>query len=127
MKAKKKVGRPKGKASPGGSLPKSQTPKKGPGQSEAGRHHRPRPYSVEVRRRAVQLHLEEGIKVEAVGQELGVSPKTIWHWEKLYREHGIAGLQNARPGPAPAKLPEPVREQIVALKSAEPRQGVRRI
>ena len=36
MKAKKKAGGPKGHSSPGGSLPNSQTPKKGPGQSRSG-------------------------------------------------------------------------------------------
>ncbi len=127
MKAKKKAGRPKGHSSPGGSLPNSQTQKKGPGQTLPASNHRPRPYPMEVRRRAVQLHLEEGLTAEAVSRELGVAPQTVWNWAKQYRERGMAGLQDATPGPTPGKLPAPVREKIVALKNAEPRQGVRRI
>ena len=127
MKAKKKAGKPKGQSSPGGSLPNSQTLKKGPGQSRSGGGRPLHAYPVEVRRRAVQLHLEEGITQEAVGRELGVSGAVVWKWVRQYRERGEAGLQPGSRGPKPGKLPEPVRQTIVALKTAEPRQGVRRI
>ena len=124
MKAKQKEKGLKGKAPPGGrgvSLPNPETQKKKPRQS------RPRPYGYEIRKRAVQLHLEEGITAEAVARELGVAVGTVWEWTKRYRRQGVTGLQDARPGPAPGTLPAPVREKIVALKNAEPRRGVRRI
>lgn len=57
MKAKQKQDGPKGKAPPGGrggSLPNPKIPKKGLRQTEVGKPYRPRPYSAEVRRRAVQ-------------------------------------------------------------------------
>ena len=38
-----------------------------------------------------------GESVEAISQELGVSPRTVQRWRRRYLELGLAGLANARP------------------------------
>jgi len=88
---------------------------------------RPRPYPYAIRQRAVQLHLEEGIKAELVAQELGITDATVYAWAKRYRKLGAEGLKDPPRKARTSKVPAPVREKIVALKSADPRQGVRRI
>ena len=120
MKAKQKEKGLKGKAPPGGrgvSLPNPETQKKKPRQS------RPRPYGYEIRKRAVQLHLEEGITAEAVARELGVAVGTVWEWTKRDRRQGVTGLPDARPGPAPGRVrPRPLRPPPQASVPA-PQQG----
>ena len=123
MKVKQKEKMPQGTTFPGGSLPNSPNPKNGPGQTRSGDGQRLHAYPVEVRRRAVQLHLEEGLAQEAVAREIGVSTAVVAKWVRQYREHGEAGLQNSPRGPHPKALPEPVRQTILALKTAEPQQS----
>ena len=50
-------------------------------------------YPFELRRRAVQLCLEEGFPVEQVARDLGVGFSTIGAWVRRYRAQGEAGLQ----------------------------------
>ena len=90
---------------------------------------RPRAYPLAVRKRAVQLHLEEGITTKMVAQEIGISQKTLYAWVQRFRQQGQAGLERIPSGPrvSRSKLPEAVQEKIVALKREDPRQGVRRI
>ena len=83
-------------------------------------------HAFEVRRKAVQLCLEESFPAQQVAQEMGVGFSTLSKWMRLYRDQGEAGLQ-AKPrdqrnlhlqfarrrrwGAAPA-----LREQILLLR-----------
>ena len=89
----------------------------------------PRPYSVELRRKAVRLHLEEGLTLRLVAEETGVSRDTICDWVQRYRKLGEAGLEvhPGRRGPTKPKLPPAVHEAILAVKRENPAFGVRRI
>jgi transposase InsO family protein len=82
----------------------------------------------EFKRRAVQLHLEEGIPVGVVARELGVSCKAVGVWIRRYREGGEEGLERRRPaGAGGNRLPVVVQKKITDLKQAAPGSGVRRI
>ena len=68
-------------------------------------------YSYEFKRRAVQLHLEEGITGQVISRELGVSDEAIYRWVKLYRQYGEQGLkEGAARKSGGAKLPAAVHE-----------------
>ncbi len=77
----------------------------------SGRHHLVYPY--ELRRKAVQLCLEEGFPPEQVARELGVGFSTLGHWVRVYRTEGEAGLQGkltrrrSRPQVAPRRALPP--------------------
>jgi transposase-like protein len=51
-------------------------------------------HPFELRRRAVQLCLEEGFPVPRVAREMGVGRSTLTSWIRLYRDQGEAGLQS---------------------------------
>src|SRR5512134_485081 len=83
--------------------------------------HRTHAHPFELRRKAVQLCLEEGFPVEQVARELGVGVSSIALWLRAYRAQGEAGLQGKltqrppRPQVAPA-----VKQKVVALKRRHP-------
>lgn len=88
-------------------------------------------YPLSLRRKAVRLHLEEGIPVSLLSQELRVGRCTLLAWAKRYREEGEEGLKprprgftgrRGRSAVAPA-----VKEKIVDLRRNNPGFGVRRI
>ena len=54
------------------------------------------PQKYEIKRRAVQLYLEEGIPAERVAQEVGVTHCTVFDWVRQYRENGEEGLRPQR-------------------------------
>ncbi len=87
----------------------------------------PRP--VEVRLKAVQLHLQEGIPLEVVSEELKVSRETLRKWVERYRLEGESGLRSrsTRPGPSKRRLPAAVHQAMVEVKRAHPSFGVRKI
>src|SRR5512143_2259976 len=93
----------------------------------AGQSHA-HPYPFALRRKAVQLCLEEGFPVEQVARELGVGVSSIALWLRAYRAQGEAGLQGKltqrppRPQGAPA-----VKQKVVALKRRHPDLGIQKI
>ncbi|MEK7996564.1 MAG: IS481 family transposase, partial [Planctomycetota bacterium] len=93
----------------------------------AGKARRPRPYSYEIRRRAVQLFLEEGLNGQLVAQELGISDATVYAWAKSYRQYGEAGLKDPSLGADKSTLPQPVKDKIIALKRENPGHGAKRL
>ena len=54
----------------------------------------------EVRRKAVQLYLEEGFAPEMIAREMGVGKSTLSKWVRLYRDQGEAGLKSQQAGPS---------------------------
>ncbi len=89
---------------------------------------RRRSYSPEVRRKAVQLALEEKYPAELICQQMGMSEASLTQWVRRYQQMGEAGLHN-RPhsGRGKAKLAAAVKEKIVQLKTEQPSFGVKRI
>jgi transposase InsO family protein len=106
---------------PGGRGGRARRPTKRP--ASPGR------YPVELRRKAVQLHVEEGVPLELVAEELGVSWDTLHVWVKRYQEEGEAGLEPRSTCPVKRKtqLPAAVHQAIVDVKRQHPAFGVRRI
>ena len=85
-------------------------------------------YRFELKLRCVKLHLEEGLPVSLLSQEVGVSKSAINHWVNAYQERGETGLRNRGVFPRKQKkLPGPVREKIVEIKKQKPSFGVQRI
>jgi transposase-like protein len=70
------------------------------GPRRAGRPHASS-HPFELRRKTVQLCLEEGFPVKPVARELGVGFSTLGAWVRRYRAQGEAGLQ----GKARARSP----------------------
>jgi transposase InsO family protein len=111
--------------------------KKGPGQTTpVGSSKRvghkpvsPPAYPYELRRKAVRLHLEEGIPTRLIGEELKVHQESVRNWVNRYKEQGEAGLHAhpGRPGPRKPNLHPAVHEAIVAVKKENPFFGARRI
>ena len=86
-------------------------------------------HPFEVRRRAVQLYLEEGFPIPQVAREMGVGRSTLTKWIRLYRDQGEGGLQSklvVRNPPRPKVAPT-VKAQVVELKRRHPELGVKKI
>src|SRR5215470_89521 len=66
-------------------------PPRGAARRSSGPH--AHSHALEIRRKAVQLCLEESFPVKQVAREMGVGRSTLDKWVKLYREQGEAGLQ----------------------------------
>jgi len=133
MRAKiEEVKRKPGQKEPSGGLARNEAKAKRPRGSKrpelGGKSKRPSPYPYEIKRRAVQLHLEEGLNAQVISREMGISDATIYAWTKLYRQYGEQGLkQETRRKGGGAKLPAAIHEKITELKQAEPQHGARRI
>ncbi|MFH0982086.1 MAG: IS481 family transposase [Planctomycetota bacterium] len=93
-----------------------------------------RPQSYEVKRRAVQLHLEEGAPIALIAREIGVRASAIYDWLYQYKTHGEEGLQPKPRGvkaghkrPVQSPMRRLIHDQIVTLKREQPAFGVKRI
>ena len=91
-------------------------------------------YPPEFRLRAVRMCTDEGHPQAEVARLLDLSVNTLNFWVLTYLRNGGADASLFRSSEPPRggseerpRLPEPVREQIVALKQANQGWGVRRI
>ena len=102
-----------------------------PPRGAARRVRDPHPHShpFEVRRKAVQLCLEESFPLQRVAREMGVGLSTLSKWVRVYREQGEAGLQPQprRGGRRRAKVAAAVKTQVVELKRRHPDLGIQKI
>jgi transposase InsO family protein len=102
-----------------------------PPRGAARRTNRPHPYShpFEVRRKAVQLCLEESFPIQQVAREMGVGLSTLSKWVRVYREQGEAGLQGraGRRGSRRPKVAAAVKTKVVDLKRRHPDLGIQKI
>jgi len=103
--------------------------RKGSRRKRGRRAPHPHVHPVELRRKAVQLCVEEGFPVEQVARDLRVGLSTLGKWIRKYRTQGAAGLEatvrpprNRKPQVAPA-----VKRQAVALKRRHPDLGIQKI
>jgi len=106
-----------------------QGKRKGLRRKRGRRAPHPHVHPVELRRKAVQLCVEEGFPVEQVARDLRVGLSTLGKWIRTYRTQGEAGLQPAparphrqRPQVAPA-----VKTKVVDLKRRHPDVGIQKI
>jgi transposase InsO family protein len=97
------------------------------GRGGRGAAAQPYAYPVELKIKAVKLHLEEGLPVELIGQDLKVHPSSLYAWVKRYRRDGEAGLQGAYRAKRKPKIPPAVKAKITELKQRHPGHGVQRI
>lgn len=92
---------------------------------------RQRQFTPEERRAAVSAHAQSGMSQVAFARLWGISDKTLSRWVSAHRRAGPRGLE--RPwgeGPRGRRrepVPEAVRAGIVAVKTASPWFGLRRI
>lgn len=72
---------------------------------------------------------QETMPFRQLCEEFGVSPKTGYKWIERFRDGGVAALhdRSTRPQSSPAGLPEDVVCRMVALKTAHPHWGPRKI
>ena len=103
-------------------------PPRGAARRRRKRSH-PGMHPVELRLKAVKLHLEEGFPLDAVSAEVGVSPVTLKIWIERYQAYGRAGLErrSQRRDPEQTTLPAAVQAEIVRIKQQQPSFGIRRI
>jgi transposase InsO family protein len=83
-------------------------------------------HPFEIRRKAVQLCLEEGFPAQRVARELGVGLSTLSKWIRVYREQGEAGLEShpRRAGSHRPKVAAAVKTKVVDLKRRHPSLGI---
>jgi len=86
-----------------------------------------RPHGYEIKRKAVQLYVEEGLSAELVSSELGISRGCVFEWVRQYRESGENGLKPKPYGVRTLNKLSAVKEKITAIKRLNPHFGVKRI
>lgn len=99
----------------------------GGGAGNGSRSHCGVRYPQAIRRKAVQLTVEEGIPISLVAQELGVTDTSICKWTRRYRAEGEAGLHDRPRRRKKPGLPKAVVEKIVELKKTDPTRGARKL
>lgn len=84
---------------------------------------------VEQRLDMVRAVEDYGITATEAAQLWGVSRDTWHRWRRRYEDEGVAGLsdRSSRPLRSPLRMPGRVEAEIVALRTAHPRWGPRRL
>ncbi len=73
-----------------------------------------------VRRARIVLLRGDGLGQQAVAQQVGVNRPVVVHWEKRFKQGGIAGLREARrSGRKPTISPE-IKAQIISEATRPP-------
>lgn len=87
-------------------------------------------WPVEVKVAIAKAYEAGDATAKELGRVYGVSPTTVYHWGKIYRERGEAGLTEIKYAPPPLK-PDPVADklapEIVATKKKFSWFGIPRI
>ncbi len=84
-------------------------------------------YPVEIRLRIVKLSLEEGYTASLLSEQFNISRSAIRRWIRLYREHGVEGLEIKPRSVGNKRVTPEVQQRMVAVKKAHPEYGPRRI
>ncbi len=84
---------------------------------------------VDQRREFVLMARQEGANVRALCRRFGISPDTGYRLLTRYREEGQDGLadRSRRPTTSPRRTPPAVEAEVVALRTARPTWGGRKI
>lgn len=100
--------------------------------SDSIRKHKNGPYTPEERRQAVEAYQKSGLTQEDFCKTWGTTPGTLINWLKKYREEGPKGLEGYAPPKADdkrkgRKISQQVVDEIVRIKNADPRSGLKYI
>lgn len=71
-------------------------------------------------RARIVLWSSEGRRRKDIAELAGVSLPTVDRWKARYAEHGLAGLENLRPGAPREQIPAWVRARVIALTRMSP-------
>ena len=93
--------------------------------SLSGRHRHS--YPVDYKLKAVKMYLDDGAAQWIVAKQMGVCQSAMVRWVSLYRSGGVSALADKPRKKSQGKIPAAVKERIVAMKRAEPRDGTHRI
>ncbi|HKS73533.1 MAG TPA: helix-turn-helix domain-containing protein, partial [Terriglobales bacterium] len=106
---------------------RNRPPRGAAARRKSGPHTHSHPY--EIRRKAVQLCLEEGFPAQQVARELGVGLSTLSKWIRVYREQGEAGLEShpRRVASHRSKVAPAVKTKVIELKRRHPGLGIQKI
>lgn len=90
------------------------------------------PYSPEQRRQAVEAYLKSGMTQADFAKTWGTSSASLFHWVKVYQEHGPKGLESAiylKDGKKRGRkgLPASVKNKITAVKEENPEFGTKSV
>ena len=104
--------------------------RKSPGQSSRkskSNKRKGKRFSPQVRKEAVLMHLEGQLSKGVICDEIGVCYKTLNNWIAAYEESGNAGLEDKPRKGRNSRLPEAVRDEIIATKKQDSSLGVKKI
>lgn len=84
---------------------------------------------VDQRLEFVLMAMQEGANIRALCRQVGMSPDTGYRLLNRYRAEGKAGLadRSRRPRASPRRTPPTVEAAVVALRTAQPTWGGRKI
>jgi transposase len=85
---------------------------------------RPTATQREIRRARIILERATGASQQEVAERVGVQRLVVAHWEKRFREEGLAGLTDAKGRGRKASIPDEKRKQVIvdATRPPYPRQ-----
>ena len=77
----------------------------------------------------VELALAEGANIRALCRQFGVSPTSAYAWIAAHRADGVAGLvpRSRRAHTSPHQTTPEVEAQVLAIRTAHPTWGGRKI
>lgn len=73
-----------------------------------------------VRRCQIILQRSAGVSQDQVARQLGVNRPVIAHWEKRFRQGGVAGLNEATRSGRKPSISEEIKSQIIASATTPP-------
>lgn len=85
--------------------------------------------TMSLKREFVELANQEGANRRSLCARFGISPKTAYKWLGRYVSEGVDGLeeQSRRPARSPGQTPEAVEAAAIAIRTAHPTWGGRKI
>ena len=86
-------------------------------------------YAAAEKLEIIRLVERSYLPVRRTLDRIGVPPATFYRWYERYREHGPEGLEDRspRPGRVWNRIPDPVRERILALALEAPDLSAREL
>lgn len=85
--------------------------------------------TMSLKREFVELAIQQGANRRQLCTRFGISPKTAYKWLGRYVNAGVDGLeeQSRRPARSPGQTPETVEAAVIAIRTAHPTWGGRKI
>ncbi len=86
-------------------------------------------YSQSEKMEVIRLVEESALSVSQTLRELDINRSTFYAWYRRYAEDGYDGLSDRKPSPRKFwnRIPEPVKEQVVAIALEKPAQSPREL